>query len=122
MELNHLKELYAPIIDEILERCRITDEFIDKEKYQIFLATIWGNAVVDPNGAGLEEVDLEVLHDYLNIELQEIVGSGATLTTCFEFIVSKRGQDSLDRQKITSRHRAFLNYFARLILARDIQI
>ena len=122
MELNNLKELYAPAIDEILERCRITDEFIDKEKYQIFLATIWGNAVVDPKGAGLEETDLETLHDYLNIELQEVVGAEATLTTCFEFIVSKKGQDSLDRQKITSRHRAFLNYFARLILARDIQI
>ena len=122
MELNNLKELYAPAIDEILERCRITDEFIDKEKYQIFLATIWGNAVVDPKGAGLEEADLEILHDYLNIELQEVVGAEATLTTCFEFIVSKKGQDSLDRQKITSRHRAFLHYFARLILARDIEI
>ena len=91
------------------------------EKYQIFLATIWGNAVVDPKGAGLEEADLELLHDYLNMELQEVVGSEATITTCFEFIVSQKGQNSLDRQKITSRHREFLNYFARLILAQNIQ-
>ena len=121
MELNHLRKLYGPAIDEILERCRITEEFIDKEKYQIFLATIWGNAVVDPKGAGLEEADLELLHDYLNMELQEVIGSEATITTCFEFIVSQKGQDSLDRQKINSRHREFLNYFARLILAHDIQ-
>lgn len=120
MELNHLKRLYMPAIDEIVERCKITDEFIDKEKYQVFLATIWGNAVIDPKGAGLDETDLESLHDFLNIEIGQVVGPGKTLTSCFEFIVSKKGRDSLDRQRVTARHRTFLDYFARLILGREI--
>jgi hypothetical protein len=122
MELNHLKKRYAPAIDEILDQCRITDEFVDKEKFQVYMATIWGNAVLDPQRSGLEEDDLESLHDFLNEEIQRVVGSGETITGCYEFIVSKKGEESLSRQQVAQRHRDFLYHFARLMLAREIDL
>ena len=122
MELNHLKKRYAPAIDEILDQCRITDEFVDKEKFQVYMATIWGNAVLDPQRSGLEEDDLESLHDFLNEEIQRVVGSGETISSCYEFIVSKKGEESLGRQQVAKPHRDFLYHFARLILAREIDL
>ena len=122
MELNHLKKRYAPAIDEILDQCRITDEFVDKEKFQVYMATIWGNAVLDPQRSGLEEDDLESLHDFLNEEIQRVGGSGETITSCYEFIVSKKGEESLGRQQVAKRHRDFLYHFARLMLAREIDL
>ncbi|HAK52504.1 MAG TPA: hypothetical protein DCM54_11470 [Gammaproteobacteria bacterium] len=122
MELNHLKERYSPAIEEILDQCKITDEFVDREKFQVYMATIWGNAVLDPERSGLEEGDLESLHDFLNEEIEKVVGPGETITSCYEFIVSKEGEESLTRQQVAQRHRDFLHHFARLILAREVDL
>lgn len=122
MELANLRERFIPAIEEILSLCKITDDLIDKEKFQVYIATIWGNAVLDPEKSGLAEADLESLHDFLNEEIERIVGTGATITTCYDFIVSKKGDESMARQQVTQRHRDFLYYFSRLILGREIEI
>ncbi len=119
MEIAELRERFVPAIEEILNQCRITDDFVDKEMFQVYIATIWGNAVLEPERSGIGEDDLSSLHDFLNEEISRVVGVGCTVTSCYEFIVSKRGEESLERQKTSSRHKEFLHYFARLILQQE---
>jgi hypothetical protein len=86
------------------------------------MATIWGNAVLDPARSGIEEADLPVLHDFFNEELNRVLGGSATLTDVFEFLVSKAGRDAMTRVQVTQRHKEFIIYFARLILMREIKL
>ena len=116
MPIEEMRSRFAPAVEEIINRCQIADEFVDKEKFQVMIATVWGNAVLDPDRSGIDESDLPDLHDFLNEYIGELVGSGETLTNCYEFIVSKKGDDSLTRQQVTANHKEFLHYFARLIL------
>lgn len=116
MTLEELHTMFTPAIDEIIDRCRISDEFVDKEKFQVMIATVWGNAVLEPGRSGLEEDDLEDLHDFLNEHVSRIVGPGEDVRACYEFIMSKAGEDSLTRQQVSANHKEFLHYFARLIL------
>jgi len=109
-------------MDEIINRCRLIDEFVDKEKFQVLIATVWSNAVLDPPRSGLKESDLPALHDFLNGYIEELVGPGESITSCFEFITSRRGEESLARQSITANHKEFLHYFARLILQDVTQL
>jgi hypothetical protein len=121
MELEDIRERFAPAIEEILNLCKITDALLDKEKFQVYMATIWGNAVLEPTKSGLTEDDLETLHDFLNEEIETVVGIGSTITSCYDFIASKKGDESMARQQVTQRHRDFLYYFARLILGREVE-
>ena len=120
MSAEQIKATFSPAMDEIIERCSVAEGYIDKEQFQVMLATIWGNAVLDPSRSGISEEQLPELHDFLNTYLSKIVGEESNLTNCFEFIVSKAGQDSMDRQRITPNHRQFLHHFAKLILQRII--
>ena len=92
------------------------DDFVDKEQFQVLIATVWGNAVLEPERSGIESTDLEDLHDFLNEQIERVMGKGSSVTGCFEFIVSKQGEDSLARQQVTKNHKEFLLYFGRLIL------
>ncbi len=116
MSLSDIRQRFTPALDEIIDRCRITDDFVDKEQFQVLIATVWGNAVLEPERSGIETSDLEDLHDFLNEQIERVMGKGVTITHCFEFIVSKQGEDSLSRQQVTANHKEFLYYFARLIL------
>ena len=116
MPIEEMRSRFGPAVEEIINRCQIADEFVDKEKFQVMIATVWGNAVLDPERSGIDESDLPDLHDFLNEYIVELVGSGETLTSCYAFIVSKKGDDSLIRQQVTANHKEFLHYFARLIL------
>ena len=116
MSLNDIRHRFTPALDEIIDRCRLTDDFVDKEQFQVLIATVWGNAVLEPERSGIESTDLEDLHDFLNEQIERVMGEGSSVTGCFEFIVSKQGEDSLARQQVTKNHKEFLLYFARLIL------
>jgi len=121
MELSELRTRFIPAIEEILDQCRISDDLVDKERFQVYMATIWGNAVLNPERSGIEESDLSTLHDFFNEEIERVLGEGANVTGCFDFIVSKKGEESLARQGTTNQHKEFLTYFARLILHKEIQ-
>lgn len=116
MTLDEIRQRFTPALEEMVDQCRIADEYVDKEKFQVLIATVWGNAVLDPERSGLVETDLPDLHDFLNEQIEHVVGRGETITSCYEFIVSKKGEDSLTRQGVSANHREFLHYFARLIL------
>ena len=121
MDLKEARTRFIPAVEEILDQCRLVDEFVDKEKFQVMIATIWGNAVLEPERSSITEADLPILHDFLNEELDRVVGEGQTLTGVFEYIVSKPGLDSLTRLQTTERLREFLFYFPRLILQREVK-
>ena len=116
MSKEEMRNRFTAAIEEIVSHCKVADEFMDKEKFQIMIATVWGNAVLDPDRSGITEADLPSLHDFLNEYIEALVGKGETLTSCYEFIASKKGDESLARQQIASSHKEFLLYFARLIL------
>ena len=80
MELSELRTRFIPVIEEILDQCRITDDLVDKERFQVYMATIWGNAVLDPERSGIEESDLSNLHDFFNEEIARVMGEGANVT------------------------------------------
>ncbi|MGA1104349.1 MAG: hypothetical protein ACO3T7_12035 [Pseudomonadales bacterium] len=122
MDIDQTREKFIPAVEEILDDCRLSDALVDKDRFQIMMATIWGNAVLDPARSGIEEADLPVLHDFFNEELSRVVGAGSTLTDVFEFLVSKAGRDAMTRVQVTQRHKEFIVYFARLILMRDIKL
>jgi len=86
--------------------------------FRVYILTVWGNAVLDPERSGIAVEDLSVLHDYLNEELAAVLGKDATLTSCYEYIMSKPGEDSLIRLQIAAEHKAFLHHFAALILSQ----
>lgn len=117
MTLEELAVIFDPIIDQVFDSCALTDNFADKEMFQIYVATIWGNAVLEPRQANLDEGDLPLLHDYLNDVIQGVMGPDVTVTSCFEFLQTKTGQDSMTRFQLTKRHRDFLDYFTNLILS-----
>ena len=116
MTPEEIRTTFEPALEEIIERCRLTEEFVDKDQFRVLIATVWGNAVLEPHRSGIEESDLENLHNFLNQHISRVVGEGETITTCYEWIMSKAGEDSLTRQQVTGNHKEFLHYFARLIL------
>ena len=122
MELSELRTRFIPAIEEILDQCRISDDLVDTERFQVYMAAIWGNAVLNPERSGIEEEDLSALHDFFNEEIERVLGEGASVTGCFDFIISKKGDESLARQGTSNQHKEFLRYFARLILNKDIEI
>ena len=121
MKIEEARERFIPAVEEILDECRLVDEFVDKEKFRMMIATIWGNAVLEPDRSGITEDDLPVLHDFLNEELNRVVGADENLMSTFEFLVSKKGADSMSRLQTSQNHREFLFYFARLILQREVE-
>jgi hypothetical protein len=117
MNVEEAREKFSPAVQEIIEHCLIEDKFVDKDLFQVYICTIWGNAALEPEKSGLDETDLPILHDYLNEEIQAVVGQGTQITDCFEYLMSKKGEEALARLQVSSQHREFIEYFGRLILS-----
>jgi len=113
---SELATRFAPVLDELTERAAVTDGILDREAYRILVATLWVNVVLAPGDAGLEEADLEPLHDVLNRRIVEVLGAGETLTACFRYLDSKDGERAMKEARLTPNHRDMLLYFASIIL------
>lgn len=119
MDINEIRDRFQPAIQEIINASGIDDQFVDKDRFRVYVATVWGNAVLEPERSGITETDLPVLHDFLNEEMEAILGRGQTVTTCYEYLTSKLGEDCMTRLQVNQQHRDFIHYFARLILGPD---
>jgi hypothetical protein len=119
MDIDEIRRRFEPALDEIIKSCCVTDDFVDKDQFRVYIATIWGNAVLEPERSGIVESDLSDLHDYLNEELKTLLGDDQTITSCYEYLVTKEGEDSMTRLQVTNQHKDFIHYFARLILGSD---
>jgi len=116
---SELESRFAPALDVLTERAAVTDAILDREVYRILVTTLWVNVVLAPADAGLEEADLEPLHDVLNQRIGEVLGAGETLSTCFRYLDSKDGERAMKEARLTPNHRDMLLYFASIILDPD---
>ena len=79
------------------------------------MATLWSNVVLSPEEVGLEEDDIEDLHDIILIELKDAIGE-QSLQDIFSFIASKAGERAMAEARLTQSHKDLLNYFSSMIL------
>ena len=116
MTAFELQERFASILDDIEERSSVVDRFLDRDIYRLYIATLWSNVVLHPWEAGIEEEDLELLHDYLNERIGRVLGSGESIQSCFRFINARAGERAMKEAGLSSTHRELLLYFASMIL------
>ena len=119
MNIDEIRNKFKPALEEIINASGVDEMFVDKDRFQVYIATVWGNAVLEPERSGLTVDDLPVLHDYLNEEIESLLGAGHTVTGVYEYLTSKQGEDSMTRLQVTQQHKDFIHYFARLILGAD---
>lgn len=119
MNIADIRQKFKPAIQEIINASGVDEQFVDKDRFRVYIATVWGNAVLDPERSGITEHDLPPLHDYLNEEIAGLLGHGQNVTSIYEYLTSKTGEDSMTRLQVSAQHKEFIHYFARLILGAD---
>jgi hypothetical protein len=118
MNADDVRTRFQPALDEIISSCCVSENFVDKDQFRVYIATVWGNAALDPEKSGIVEEDLPLLHDFLNEEIQKLLGTNQTVTACYEYLSKKEGQEAMTRLKVNSQHKEFILYFAKIILAQ----
>ena len=116
LKITELKYAFEPVFTDIRERSTVVERFIDRNLYQVYVATLWANVVLSPGDAGIGEDDLEALHDLVVDELAEVLGKGTNLNSVFEFISSKPGEQAMLEAKLNQTHKDLLQYFSSMIL------
>ena len=111
-----LQRLFEPILAAVERQSGVAERFVDKDRYRIYLATVWANVVMDPAAIGLTEDDLESAHDVINLNAQRLLGDDHAITAAFRFINSPDGERAMDQTKVPRAHRDLLLYFASMIL------
>ena len=104
------------IFDEIREQACVADNFLDRERYQLLVCTVWSNLVMNPDDAGIDESQLESIHDLILQEVKSDLGADADLASCFKFLTTKAGEAAMKANKLTGTHRDLLLYFSSMIL------
>ena len=107
------------IFDEIRGQATIAETFLDRERYQLLVCTVWSNLVMNPDDAGISDADLEEIHDLIVGEIRNDLGNEADLKTCFAFLTTKAGEAAMQANKLSGTHRDLLLYFSSMILDPD---
>ena len=47
MSAEQIKTTFSPAMDEIIERCSVSEGYVDKEQFQIMLATLSSDSQTD---------------------------------------------------------------------------
>ncbi len=113
---DEYREMLQPMLSQVAEQAQVTDAFLDRELYQIYMCTIWSQLVLSPAEAGLVEEDLEPVHDTLSDAIADVLGADQDLTACFRFINSKAGEQAMARHRLAQTHKELLQYFCSAIL------
>ena len=116
MTEDRISVFVETILGEIEEKSRITEHFVDKDHYRIFLATIWSNLVLEPSSAGIDELDLELIYDSINSHAHSILGGDDPLKETYHYLTTKDGEAAMDKAKLTKNHKDLLVYFASMML------
>lgn len=119
MDREQLAAQLDPILAEVKERSVVAEHFIDKDVYQISMATLWANIVLNPDDLGFTETDLEAVYERLGAEVCEVLGAGTDLKNCFAFLNSKPGELAMQKARINQTHKDMLLYFASMMLDPD---
>ncbi|MFU8815630.1 MAG: hypothetical protein ACNA7W_09805 [Pseudomonadales bacterium] len=113
---EQLGHRFAPVLDDLEQRAAVADGIIDRSLYRILICTLWVNVVLSPEDVGLEEAQLEPLHDLLNQRIATVLGANETLTQSFRYLDSKAGEQAMAAARVSADHRDMLLYFASIIL------
>ena len=116
LPLEQLQALFEPVFNDIVERSTVTDRFVDRDLYQIYMATLWSNVVLDPEEVGIAEGDLETLFDVANNEVARVLGKDNDLQSSFRFLNSKSGEAAMKEAQLTKNHKDLLLYFSSMML------
>jgi len=116
MKQEELAAAFDSVLDDITARSAVTDAFIDRDTYQLYIATLWANVVLNPQEVGIEECDLEGLHKIVNERVEADLGDGSDITGCFRFVNSKAGELAMKQASLTKTHKELLLYFSSMIL------
>ena len=113
---EQLKEAFEPVLTELREKAAVATSFIDKNFFQVSVATLWANVVLSPEDTGITEDDLPNLHDVLNEEIANVLGPHEDLKTVFRFISSKDGEKTMVEARLNQTHKDLLLNFSSMIL------
>jgi hypothetical protein len=116
---QELAARFQPVLEELAERSRIADRFVDKDVYRIRVATLWTNVVLDPDDVGISSADLEPLHDVINRRIADVLGPQEDLKACFRYLTSRAGEQAMQAARLTQNHKDLLLYLASVILDPD---
>ncbi len=97
----------------------VTESFLDKNRYRLYLSTLWSNLVMEPDQLGLAIEDLEQVFDLLNERARDVLGGEDPIRESFQFISSSAGEREMAKAKLTRNHRDLLTYFSSMILNPD---
>ena len=111
-----IQSIFDQVLKSVIADSTVADAFIDKELYQINLATIWTNVVLKPQDAGLESADLETVHSVFNDHVAGVLGEKKTLKDCFGFLNTRAGEHAMQRCRLNQVHKDMLLYFCSIIL------
>ncbi|MCR9277813.1 MAG: hypothetical protein NXH85_07535 [Pseudomonadaceae bacterium] len=111
-----LEEALAPILNSITERALVTDRFIDRDIYRLSVATLWSNLVMDPAGSGIDDNDLESVHNIVSRACNEQLGGEDGLLGVFHWINSKAGDTAMNSAHLQPEHADMLRYFASMMI------
>ncbi len=115
---TELTRAFQPILAAMERQAGVAGRFVDKNVYRIYLATLWANLVLDPASAGIDEEELENVHDVINRAARRVLGDEAIIGA-FRFLSSPNGERAMDQAKLASSHRDLLTYFCSMILDPD---
>lgn len=119
MNAEHIAQALAPVFHDLRQRAEVADSFLDRDLYRLSLATLWSNLVLDPDGSGIEEAELEAVHDVISDECSATLGDDTTLSEVFRWIATPSGDKAMAAAHLRPEHADMLRYFASMILDPD---
>ena len=83
---TQLRETFWPVFEDIRKRATVAERFLDRDLYRVYIATLWSNIVLSPDEVGIEEEDIEPLHDILISEISDAIGPDNSMKEIYQFI------------------------------------
>lgn len=119
---DSLEARYQDILGEIERLSTVTDQFLDTERYRVYPATLWTNAVLEPGRAGLGGDELEAFYDFLNDRGRDILGGEEPLKDCFRYLLCSQGEQAMERLRLPANHREQLKRFGALMGVAPLEL
>lgn len=116
MDSDKLREKLSVVLEQMARNSAVTDSLVDKNRYRLYLCTLWSNLVLEPDQLDLEANDLEQAFEVINDLAHDVLGERDAIRTSFQFVASSAGEHEMNQAKISRNHRDLLAYFSSMIL------
>ncbi len=116
MDSDKLREKLSVVLEQMARNSAVTDSLVDKNRYRLYLCTLWSNLVLEPDQLDLEADDLEQAFEVINDLAHDVLGERDAIRTSFQFVASSAGENEMNQAKISRNHRDLLAYFSSMIL------